>query len=916
MILLCLLAFLSLAYFSLTLYKYPHLRRMSLRRMMQQKSSTFWILCGSSISIAMIASSLLLQHSVSTSVDRMIAQRLGPIVADMPAERQTLLADGYFDENDLETIRTGSMEIEPVNWLPIVGTEASLVKGEGAELHSVYVFGFSLEEAEAFDKRSFQLLPKEINENEIILSELTAQQLNVAAGETIFYYDRESKEKLKVAAVVPEAGLTGYRGFKHAQASAIVHVDTARTWTQTPENAYTNLLVSTTKQKSLDQISVYPPSEWDMVFVASALNSALSNSTKLLPIFTIASLTALATAVALIFNIFKMVAIERRQEFGILRAIGMKRADIKVLLRLEGFFYACLSGLVGTVLGTGLAYFLLRRLKQVLSPIMELQEGITVNYTFVLDPLILIGSFSLGLILIGTVVFFLSSHTASIPIIEALKPLSEDHGARKRSKTIVRLGVFSLCLVIWLLILTRLSDFQTFVNDHNQLLPLIVFGCSFGLVVLASMTVVCLLDPIVQSLLFLFKRFPTFYSIFRLAFRYPLIQRLRTGLLVMMFALVTFLTSFSATFNETFTAFLGDFDSRAATGGYDLIATKLNERISDDVDTLFEKERGFINHIVTTESFPLPDFYDMSVHGIDEIFIDKTELTLINYDQSYANETGVWEALLQHEDYVIVSEALLKYSSGGNYKVGDHYEFTISWPMDLGAPPITATKTIIGIAALPDERNSYSSSRGLWASLGSLRKMAGNTVPIEKTLLVKVNDKVDVSEAKEALNKTLLAHHLPTLTDPHEAFLAGTAFIRLFFNVFEGFNAIAIVIGLTGLLMVMLRVVRERRQSIGVLRAVGLTARSIYTSIWVEGLFLGLTGTLIGIFAGAYSGVLMFEMLASSDGELLELVSIQLPYVKLLIYLLGSCGLSVLVSSVAARQAMNLSPVEATRYIG
>jgi hypothetical protein len=62
----------------------------------------------------------------------------------------------------------------------------------------------------------------------------------------------------------------------------------------------------------------------------------------------------------------------------------------------------------------------------------------------------------------------------------------------------------------------------------------------------------------------------------------------------------------------------------------------------------------------------------------------------------------------------------------------------------------------------------------------------------------------------------------------------------------QGFVALGLVIGVGGLSVVMIRAVRERRRQIGMLRAMGLPARTVRRAFVLESGFVAARGLLIG----------------------------------------------------------------------
>jgi hypothetical protein len=73
----CALSFLVLFLFASDLYKYPHIRRMTTRRIRQNKTPFLWTLFGSMVATALITSSLLLHHSVTDSHERFLEEQGG-----------------------------------------------------------------------------------------------------------------------------------------------------------------------------------------------------------------------------------------------------------------------------------------------------------------------------------------------------------------------------------------------------------------------------------------------------------------------------------------------------------------------------------------------------------------------------------------------------------------------------------------------------------------------------------------------------------------------------------------------------------------------------------------------------------------------------------------------------------------------
>ena len=78
------------------------------------------------------------------------------------------------------------------------------------------------------------------------------------------------------------------------------------------------------------------------------------------------ALLALAVVIALIgiVNTLMLSVFERTHEIGLLRAVGMRRRQVRAMIRAESLILAIFGALIGIVLGTGLGIALSSSLKK------------------------------------------------------------------------------------------------------------------------------------------------------------------------------------------------------------------------------------------------------------------------------------------------------------------------------------------------------------------------------------------------------------------------------------------------------------------------------------------------------------------------------------------------------------------------
>ena len=87
-----------------------------------------------------------------------------------------------------------------------------------------------------------------------------------------------------------------------------------------------------------------------------------------------------------------------------------------------------------------------------------------------------------------------------------------------------------------------------------------------------------------------------------------------------------------------------------------------------------------------------------------------------------------------------------------------------------------------------------------------------------------------------------------------------------FFRLMQGFLALGLLVGITGLGVVMVRAVRERRRTIGVLRALGFRAKAVERAFMAESTFVAAEGILIGAVLAVITTYLLYRNSAAFQG--------------------------------------------------
>ena len=121
---------------------------------------------------------------------------------------------------------------------------------------------------------------------------------------------------------------------------------------------------------------------------------------------------------------------------------------------------------------------------------------------------------------------------------------------------------------------------------------------------------------------------------------------------------------------------------------------------------------------------------------------------------------------------------------------------------------------------------------------------------------------------------------------------------------------LGLVVGIAALGVIAARSVVERRQQIGVLRALGFQKGMVHLTFLLESSFVALLGIAIGIGLGFAMSFNIFELMSRDiDG-----LTYQFLWLNALVVLIVAYGASLLTTYLPARQAAKVYPAEALRF--
>jgi putative ABC transport system permease protein len=877
---------------------YPHLRRMAWRNVWAHKQSAALTILGLTVSTALISITVIESQSMNNSVDSYIESRYGKIAYDMHAAGQAELTTSYLDESSLHAIHQeqsgGTLPV--VAYTPTVVRKNDMGKIEIIEPR-VHTIGVEREAAVRFDPELREVFPSQLQPDEAILSERAATALDVREGDVIYILDTGNIEhRMTVKQVAKEQGLTGYPGTQHADTTILVSLETGRKLMAIHEPVYTNLLLSNAA-----------PAGWHALPVRAEAEESLRDAIGMLTvIFGITSINAVIIGLVLITNIFKFIAEERRQEMGVLRAVGLGKSDLRRLLTMEGLLFGAISGVSGVLFGWMTAYGLIQLLSNTLRSAFPISKAM---FELRFDPGAALTSYAIGLLIVYICVRMIARSAARVSIIDALqvRPDNKDRGDR-RSMLQLWLSIIAGVAILSFVAVTAVQDIRReWITDDRM--PIVFLAVLLTVPMLILVTVQWL--PIVmEGIIRLFRNSASMTLVLRLALRSMSINRFRTGLLLFMFAAISCFVSLPVIYNHAMEESMNQQNPLRLTGGHELVArdqrTLYTERIMRRIRELPAQEApdrdafalSAVHQLTWKESVGEWGSFSFKVNGIDSSFAASNDIPLTRRDSRFASDREAWEALAMSRDAVILSEDALMQFYGHAYKIGD------SFTVQVGERSVE--KRIIAIAGLV---GYHPESYGIWISQETIHALAKDADEIHTTIFVNVADASDRTTAIQ-IEMALTLMNVNPVTDIVESESGWYRMLIFIIGLMQRFNLAALGIGMIGLIVVMYRLVRQRRQQLGLLRAIGVSPGMIMRSILLEGVGIGVIGISLGFAVGTYMSYIVFDTLLGADLG----VPLTLPFGEIGANFLLSIALSVLFAYLPARKVLRVSPIEATRY--
>jgi len=678
--------------------------------------------------------------------------------------------------------------------------------------------------------------------------------------------------------------------------------------------------------------------------------------------FVIFGLFSIASGMLLIVMIFVMLAAERKSELGMARAVGTKRGHLVQMFLSEGMAYNLVAALVGCALGVVVAFAMARIMSRIFAEFdFDIQPYVTLRS--------LVISYCLGVVLTFLTVIFSSWRVSNLNIVRAIRDIPEPP-ARRMGWRWLATAILSLIFGVWMVYLglghnwafpfalgftviaAAIAILLRYINLSERpvlttmgVLLLLVWGLVAGdrlrvllgplnggpemfflsgaaMVAAATFVQVYNADLVLLVLARVGGLFGSILPAVRTAVAYPLASKFRTGMTVAMISLVIFALTMMSTMNLNFSRiFLAD----SARGGWDIVADEnpsnpiadlpaaLRAAGSDAPDgfrAAGKVELAGESRVAELGTSSI-DYVRYPIFGVDDGFVDGSDVKLSARAEGFDSDAAVWQALKTRDDVAVVDrftvESGFSFDEQTLHISGIDPDDTVFTPVTLSLQnPVTSTTRnvkVIGVIRFAASATFF----GVYVPDSTFRNVFGD--PIISRHYVGLNDPGDAKSVAREIEGALLpsglqADSLKQQIDDQQALM------RNFFLLMQGFVGLGLFVGIAAVGVIAFRTVVERRQQIGMLRAIGYKRNMVALSFMMESSFV----TLMAIGSGVGLAIwLSFFLITSNDFPTTE-TGYVIPWARIAIFSGLAFGASLIMTYIPSRQAASIPTAEALRY--
>jgi putative ABC transport system permease protein len=304
------------------------------------------------------------------------------------------------------------------------------------------------------------------------------------------------------------------------------------------------------------------------------------------------------------------------------------------------------------------------------------------------------------------------------------------------------------------------------------------------------------------------------------------------------------------------------------------------------------------------------------VNGIDQSYLDNAVVELQARAEGYASDDEVWQAIRSGQPVAIIDYRAFEADGFGG---GDSERYVTPDGVELDGDTFepfeielqsarsgqTGTVTVIGVID-----SSVSTLNGIYMSQAAFESIYGAPDITRFYVQLDEGSTVDAGEYADEIQGALRTSGVEA-----ESIMAQIeeqqAFSSSFFTLMQGFMGLGLFVGLAALGVVSFRSVVERRQQIGMLRAIGYQRGMVAASFMLESLITATLGVLTG---AGLAIVLAYNLIEGGNMGDEEFTTFVIPGTTIALVIVAALVAAALMTWIPARKASTVPISEALRY--
>ncbi len=476
--------------------------------------------------------------------------------------------------------------------------------------------------------------------------------------------------------------------------------------------------------------------------------------------------------------------------------------------------------------------------------------------------------------------------------------------------------------VFWSVPFSYLQD--TFGIPDLSTGPEMLFISGIMLVSGAVLVIMYNTDLLLRLILLIMGRSKRLAPVLRMAIAYPLSNRFRTGMTIGIFAVVVFSVIFMATLFKVNDIILSDTEQ--FTGGFDLRVDHSRNNPVEDLPRAISRQpelhqedyaviASLINMPVELKQEEDGRWEGYLIQAADEAYLENIDYGIGIMAEGYTSADEIWEAVRDRPGYAVVDRLAVPSRTTTNVVIGGP-EFSMEgvYLEDESMQPVrlevrdpnseaTFEVTVIGVL-----EQTAITGFGVITSQETVEKGLNIELP-PPTYFVRLAEGVDPTSTSTALESAFLKNGLESV-DLIQELRDSLAIQYVFQQLLLGFLTVGLVVGVAALGVISTRAVVERRQQIGMLRALGFQREMVSWVFLIESSFVALLGIVLGVgLALIPASQVITDMAVDIPG-----LTFQVPWTEIIVVSGLAYGMTLLTTWLPAVQASRVRPAEALRY--